>query len=673
MHPKLPNRKYFSRQWITLFGLTLIFTGCASSPSKVPIEDRQISSDEGRVSSTYDYEDSATPYEERSYEVTEALRYEELAQQGSSSEAIDAKLSAAEFYIQAADAKAATQVIDGLYTEFDRTQMDEFQMARLQVIVAYIDYQNGYYHRALQSARQILSREDTPGMGAHRLKVDSLLLVSLCQQALGNMAEAIESLISREAILTGRAKAETTRYIWQVINALSPEERQIVSDSTASTAVRNRIEQSMAGQVSQADQQPIQFERWRKQADSAVEHSIDGVWDSSSASRIAILLPTSSRFSKAAQAVADGIDYQHSLNESPFRPQLRYFDIGANPLDIPRYYEAARQQGAQFIIGPLGKDYANQLNQYLQFQSSTPTLLLGGDTPMDGTTMRLTLSPEHQAEIVAERAIARGYVNAAILIPETSTGQRVANAFYREWLRRGGKISKSIPYSTKQFDHSTELTQLFDISQSHQRHRELSQVLGFKPEFAPYRRKDIDFIFMIAETETARILRPQINFFGGTDMPVLSTSAVYDGIVNPTANLDLEGTAFPAMPWVLASKIVSVYAGQLNMLFALGADAYQLAAVYPKLRLDSRLALNGNSGQLRLADNNEFKRSPIWARFIEGIADTESELMEIEINNRLEDAGETKPDVYYDGSYQTPRNTRRPRKEYNDKNWDPGQ
>ena len=158
----------------------------------------------------------------------------------------------------------------------------------------------------------------------------------------------------------------------------------------------------------------------------------------------------------------------------------------------------------------------------------------------------------------------------------------------------------------------------FNINQSQYRHNQLSRTLGFKPKFSAYQRSDIDFILMLANTQTGRLIRPQVNFFSGSKIPVYSTSSIFNGIQDEVNNIDLDDTRFPIMPWVLRSAKVAPYAGQLNMLFALGTDAYSIAPSYSELRRNDNLAIKGNTGQVSISSYGEAIYQPIWARFKNG-------------------------------------------------------
>ncbi|MEM7358592.1 MAG: penicillin-binding protein activator [Pseudomonadota bacterium] len=653
-----------------------LIAACASGPVAT-VEDRAIQPETmGQNTAEQAYGgsqgDTATPLEGRRYQIEQAEYYRRLADSSqASTETIDATLSAAEFYIQADDPRRAERSI----ADLTPAQLTPMQDNRYQVILAYLAYAQMDYDLALdriyamfsrmQSRQQAtLANEQQPEFSqantVNQQRVDALLLASFCHQALGEYDLAITNLVERESLLFGAARAETTRYIWQVINSLDVAQRQAVIDSTSNAVVRNRFEQSLQGEVGTSAQQPRQFDQWRRSLPENQADLMESRWGPSAPRNIAILLPLSSRFNKAAQAVRDGIEYQHSLNQSNYRPQINVYDVGDSPWQIMQFYAAAQQSGADLIIGPLGKDYANQLTSSNQAGAAIPTVLLGGDQFLPRHAARLTISPEHQGRLVSERAMASGYVNAAILVPNTTTGTRTADAFTRHWLQNGGKLSKAVSYSPRQFDHSTELKQLFDINQSEFRHRRISDVLGFKPKFAAYRRTDIDFIFMIADNKSGRIVRPQINFFSGATVPVLAPSSIYNGIPDETNNVDLDDTSFPVMPWVLMSNEVSPYAGQLNMLFAMGSDAYQLAANFREMRSNQNLALQGNMGILSIEPNGEVINQPVWAKFRDGMAESEQTLTPI---NRPQPRPD--PGVRYEAEER-----QQGQRSYNESNWD---
>lgn len=640
---------------IKLLSVTLsvaLLTSCASSPITQPVdvEARDIVvtppsaiQNEPETPLENRFDDQALQAEELN--VNRAEYYRQQSQnQNDRNGRVNSALSAAEYYIQAQDFQGAEQSVTPLYVE----PLNGVQADRLTVINAYVAYAKGEYQEALSVLEPLWSRQtqtpdleakaaadDTATVNNNELafptiperpklttqQVDALLLGSFSYQALNDYDSAINALITRERSLVGNTRSETTRYIWQVINSLPIDRRHNIFNSTQNLLVRNRIEQSLSSQTTSVATAPQQFEQWREEPQSVIKQTVVDAWGPGSPRSIAVLLPITSKFNKAAQAVKDGINYQHTNNQSPYRPELRFYDIGDNPYAASQYYTAALQSGADFIIGPLGKDYANQVSAYSNNdynRRQIPTLLLGGDTALNGPISRFTMSPEMEGARVAERAWKDGHLSAGLLTTDSTSNRRIANSFIQRWQSLGGKISKTVTYSPKQYDHSTELKQMFDINQSQYRHSQLSKALGFKPKFSAYQRSDIDFILMLANTQTGRLIRPQVNFFSGSKVPVYSTSSIFNGLQDSVNNIDLDGTRFPIMPWVLRSAKVAPYAGQLNMLFALGTDAYSVVPSYRELRQNSDLAINGNTGQVSISNYGETMYQPIWARFKQG-------------------------------------------------------
>ena len=591
--------------------------------------------------------------------------FEQQAQQSSNDTRTDATLSAAEYYIQARDFEQAQTTLDALYG----TSLDTVQSHRKNVVLAYITYASGDYQNTLQLLAPVISYlppvepvvsdplqpEQVVIPTRPRLstqQVDALLLSSLAYQALGNYEPAIHALIEREGALVGAARSETTRYLWQVINQIPVETRRQMIAATQRPLVRNRLEQSLSTELSSTTLEPQQFNRWREETVSE-KQAISSNWNVSSPRRLAVLLPISSRFNKAAQAVKDGIQFQHDANNSPYRPQLVFYDIGDNPYQAVQYYSAATQSGADFIVGPLGREYADQVSAVAN--GSVATLLLGGEAALTSGVARFAMGPEQEGKQIAERAWSDGHLSAAIIAPDDAVSQRTVSAFERRWSTLGGKITSSTRYSPKQFDHSVELKQLFAIDQSNYRYNRLRQVLGYRPEFSPYQREDIDFIFMLADDDTGRLLRPQINFFTGTRLPVYATSSVFNGIQDSVNNMDLDNTLFPVMPWVLKSAQVSPYAGQLNMLFAMGSDAYEIAGNFRALTGPGQLAINGNTGQVSINRFGEAVYTPVWAKFEQGEAIPETtlglDLSPIESDNSNHTLNSNVKGVYNDSNW----------------------
>ncbi len=147
----------------------------------------------------------------------------------------------------------------------------------------------------------------------------------------------------------------------------------------------------------------------------------------------------------------------------------------------------------------------------------------------------------------------------------------------------------------------------------------------------PYRRQDIDMIFIAAKPEIARELRPLINFYYAANIPVYATSHLYSGTPDPQLDQDLNGVIFCAIPWELAPQTLSpddsgfyksaqkswpLATQKQPQFFALGADSYRLARQISAGKLMPET--DGATGKLILQANKVWFRQLTWAQIING-------------------------------------------------------
>ena len=193
---------------------------------------------------------------------------------------------------------------------------------------------------------------------------------------------------------------------------------------------------------------------------------------------------------------------------------------------------------------------------------AVPTLALNLAPAGEGLTAndflyQFALSPEEEAEQVAERAWFDGHGRVAILAPQTAWGVRVADAFGVAWEQLGGRVVENQAYRTEDDeegqppDLSVPVELLLNLDESEQRVQTLRKVLRRRVHFEPRPRDDIDFVFMAGFPREARQLRPQFRFHNAAGVPIYSTSHVFTGSPDAAADGDIDGITFGDMPWVL--------------------------------------------------------------------------------------------------------------------------
>ncbi len=346
------------------------------------------------------------------------------------------------------------------------------------------------------------------------------------------------------------------------------------------------------------------------------------------ATQVAVLLPTSGKLAKPSQAIRDGLMAAfYRLSESDDQvPNLRFYDT--NDRDINILYDQAILEGAQAVIGPLDKAQIDELA--LREQLPVPTLALNYAENPVGITAQLFqfgLGVEDEASQVAERAWRDGHRRAMILAPASSWGDRAAATFTASWEANGGRLVGDFRFKGIG-NYSNLVRDAMSVEASQQRARRIRQILGQKVESEPRPRKDVDLIFLVAHPTQARQIKPILAFHYAGQIPVYSTSHIYNGEIDSNADRDMNGIRFATLPWFFNAQLPEKQsidsfangASSYQPLYALGVDAFQL---YPRLRqlVQVRNAhYYGNTGKLSLDDQQRVIREQTWAQFIRGRA-----------------------------------------------------
>ena len=344
--------------------------------------------------------------------------------------------------------------------------------------------------------------------------------------------------------------------------------------------------------------------------------------------RVALLLPLTGPQRQAAIAIQDGFLAAHlgpSGAGAPGRLALHIYDTGL--LGAQEAYLAARDDGAEFIVGPLLKP---ELAAIMDSAGTAPTLAL--NTLEDGRSAanlyQFALAPEDEASQVARYAAANGASNAVALIPRDDWGDRLLGSFRTELEALGGQLLEIRTYDPAGQDFSTAITTVLNIDRSDRRRQQLGADLGIALEFESRRRQDIDAIFVAADAGAGRLLAPQLRFWFADDIPTYATSAIYE---SSRGNGDLNGLLFADTPWVLGAGAAPPTlaatlrrhwpqrsSAQWTRFYGFGFDAFRLMLALHENpnTLSSFPAL---SGVLSLDEAGRVRRELPLAQFRDGV------------------------------------------------------
>jgi len=469
-------------------------------------------------------------------------------------------------------------------------------------------------------------------------------VLELRAQAFSGMGDILSSLLSRAELsrhLEEHAQiAHNQNEIWRLL-ALARDEELVKWFQQENPELTGWIAlaQTKRAPYSSIDQLDYALNTWRNTYPNhpASDNLLTSILESfqnyfAIPENIALLLPMTGRYAKIAEVIHAGIQSARELHtDQQYAPSLNLYDTGDNPADILYHYQRAVDDGADFIIGPLKKEAVEILTQQIELPVPVLTLNYIADQIQSPSNLfQFGLLPEDEAIQVAERASLDEQFSAVILSPASEWGERLAYAFQSRFEELNGIVLDTQFYASNNTDFSVSLKTALQLDLSEARYRQLRSTLGQNLEFEPRRRQDVDMVFMVASPRTARILRPQINYYYATDLPVYSTSHVFSGIENVSRDRDINGVLYCDIPWLLKptadheilQELLELEAGNSYQLLprfaALGIDAYYLPTKLAELAALPYERYNGLTGKLKVVQNNKIFRELNWAQFING-------------------------------------------------------
>ncbi len=343
--------------------------------------------------------------------------------------------------------------------------------------------------------------------------------------------------------------------------------------------------------------------------------------------KIAVLLPFEGKLSKAATAIKEGLMMAHFRNQTPGKPSPELLFLDSAQINTPiQLAQILTEENADLVIGPLSKDYVNNLASSTHISIPILALNYANDSYREGL-YQFGLSAEDEATQIAHKAWTDGIRQVAILTPNSGWGQKIHDSFKESFEELGGTVTTTQSFGDTK-DFSNDISNLLSTDSSNQRYKALRQAIYTrKIEFEEHRRTDIDAIILAALPNDARQLSPIMAFNFAGNLPVYATSHLFSGTPDPIQDQDLNKIQFIGTPWalqppsqnkVLLSQQRNNTNTRLGRLYALGLDAYH---IYPYLEQLSALPgteISGETGILSLNQKGQIQRKLIWARFKEG-------------------------------------------------------
>ncbi|WP_435362609.1 penicillin-binding protein activator [Enterobacter hormaechei] len=315
--------------------------------------------------------------------------------------------------------------------------------------------------------------------------------------------------------------------------------------------------------------------------------------------------------------------------------ELKIYDTSAQPLD--QVLAQVQQDGASIVVGPLLKNNVEAL-----MKSNTTLNVLALNQPEQvqnrANICYFALSPEDEARDAARHIHEQGKQAPLLLIPRSTLGDRVANAFAQEWQTLGGGVVLQ-----QKFGSAAELRAgvnggagiaLNGSPVSASLPQQQSVTIGGLTIPAPPTDAQIsgggkvDSAYIVATPEEIAFIKPMIAMRNGSQSgaTLYASSRSAQGTAGPDFRLEMEGLQYSEIPMLAGSnpQLMQLALGavrndySLARLYAMGVDAWALANHFTQMRQVPGFELNGNTGDLTADQDCVINRKLSWLKYQQG-------------------------------------------------------
>lgn len=312
--------------------------------------------------------------------------------------------------------------------------------------------------------------------------------------------------------------------------------------------------------------------------------------------RLAVMLPqTGATLAIPGKAIRDGILAGYYA-ETRKKPSIRFYNSQGTAEGAISAYNAAVKDGAQMIIGPIGKEEVTAL---ATLKTSIPILALNTvDAQNNKMLLSFSLSPEREGELLAKRLLAKKYLKISVFSQNSESNNRILASMQKVFNAGGGAIISAMPTPRFSTDASTGV---------------------ITPPVMPANLLQSQAIVLIMPSNDAKSVKSALSLNSASAIPLLATASVYE-----TSNAQLDGIEFMQMPWLVGqSNAANVYNGQLvklpsaksvsgSRLNAFGVDAWLISTHLQAWLNNPNGELKGATGSLHLEPNGTIELKLPW-------------------------------------------------------------
>ncbi len=351
--------------------------------------------------------------------------------------------------------------------------------------------------------------------------------------------------------------------------------------------------------------------------DTQIATDMSPIFFDDRAQRVALFLPLQGDLADISRTIIEGFI---TAMQSSSMGQTEVIMLDSTEVRSPeQLFHTARTQGADFIVGPLDRNFVNQLADLPDHP--IPVLALNPAEQGFNPPLQLDLSSDHEVNTLVRRAIELGYRNAMIIRSDNRSGERFEQLIRQAFQEQGGFVDASLTFRPTE-NNSQQIRQFLLQDPEIARTMPSGSRSGMRVNVS----HQTDVIFMATEPRDARLIRPMLLYHFAGNIPVMATSLLYEGNPSAARDNDLNGIQFIDVPWRLSEPSLTRLSilerrqdadTEIGKLYALGADAFLVTQQLPQLLQQQKL--NGETGVLSLGPNRRISRDLTWARFNNGV------------------------------------------------------
>lgn len=324
---------------------------------------------------------------------------------------------------------------------------------------------------------------------------------------------------------------------------------------------------------------------------------------------ITVLLPLSGDLENAGRAIRDGILFAFATHAK--RDAIAFEFIDTTYLTETQLERVRSGQNTEFVIGPLRK---SEVARFLAKPTQVPALVLNHID--DASNQNYAGAPVYSLSLAIEDDARSAVAYAArmaerpqllVLHRSDALGARAAAAIESELTRHDGVLVGQFTLDGEKAEDT--IAKALGVTDSRNRRRELTRLLGLALEHTPRIRDDLTAVVLQTDPNQARQLRPLLDFYYLSETPVILTGAFRSDLDEMTE--DFKNSVILATPWELGSRardqmIARPFTqGAFGTLTAIGKDALDMTI---RLGFGDSTGFQGETGYLSLGDQLVIER-----------------------------------------------------------------